>query len=390
MKRFTVLRAFALLLSLILLISLVGCSASAKARPTSNANKVVATAGEAEIMYDELYYLAMTRIDELKAEDPAALESAEVRADLEKFVWENLLTESHALLVLGEAYGLDVEKGEIADSVQEQIDTIVTESFEGDRDAYIESLNKAHLTDRYVRTYIAVQDYLAIEIIKVMLERGELDDSDEAAQRFIDDGDEDEHNDMMIRVEQVLIETANYKNAEAARAKAEELRAAVAAHTDEKARAAAMRLAMQYSTYLGTADGLYFARGEMAQDFEQTAFSLDHYAVSEVIEVESGFCFVMRLPKDEAYIARNFEMLKQKAYFVTLNQKVEKLLSEMTLEKTELGASLDLTSLPEIDANGGQWRFVLVWCLVGAAVLGVGGYFTYRGLKKYAAHPKKK
>ncbi len=390
MKRFTVLRVFALLLSLIMLFSLVGCSASAKARPTSNANKVVATAGDVEITYDELYYLAMTRIDELKAEDPAALENDDVRADLEKFVWENLLTESHALLVLGEAYDLDVEKGEIADSVQEQIDTIVTESFDGDRDAYIESLNQAYLTDRYVRTYIAVQDYLAVEIIKVMLERGELDDSDEAAQRFIDDGDDDDRNDMMIRVEQVLIETANYKSAEAARAKAEELRAAVAAHTDEKERTAAMRLAMQYSTYLGTGDGLYFARGEMTQEFEQTAFSLANYAVSEVIEVESGFCFVMRLPKDEEYIAENFEMLKQKAYFVTLNQKVEQILAGMTLEKTELGASLDLTSLPEIDANGGQWRFVLAWCLLGAAVLGVGGYFVYRALKKHAVHPKKR
>ena len=365
MKRCVILRSCALLLSFLLLFCFAGCS-SGKLRPSANANKVVATAGEMEITYDELYFLAMSRAGELCADNKDALKDPAVREQLENEVWGMLLNESHALRLIARDYGVSLDSGEIAENVQALIDNDIEENFGGDRDAYIEGLNAAFLTERYLRTDYAVQDYLAVEVLRVMLERGELDDSDEAARDFI-------WGENMLRVEQVLIQSSNYVSADAAKAKAEELRASVVAEGDNAARVSAMRKAMQYSTYFGTDDGMYVARGEMDATFEEIAFALPLYGVSEVVAVEGGFYFIMNLPKEESYVAQNFEALKQKSYFIHLNDMVDEKLAGMTLEKTKYGASLDLTDLDPIDANGGQTVFVILWVSVGVvAVIGLG------------------
>lgn len=368
-------RLLALALTLLLLLSFAGC-ATVGARPSANARRVVATAGEIEITYDELYYLANSRIRDLKAEHGEdALSDPAVMAELESFVRENLFARSHVLIALAEEYGISMDRGDIAAAIDARLQKVLDEDFEGDREAYIESLNEAFLTERYVRTFIAVEDFLPNEIIKAMLEKGELDDSDAAGKAFVEGED-------LIRVNQVLIEQRNYVSPEAARAKAEELRAKVAAVADPAARVDAMRSAMQFSTYIDEGYGLYFARGEMTEAFESTAFSLELYGVSEVMEQNGDYYFLMRMPKEAAYMEENFEVLKQKSYFVALNTAVETRYAALTLEMTEFGEGLDLTDLDEIDAAGGELMMKLLAVGIGVAVLlvvlFVGRYFLRR------------
>lgn len=368
-------------------LSFGGCSATRDLRPSAHADKVVATAGDVDIYYDELYFLAMSRIKELKEEyGEDALTDPAVKAELESFVQENLLTRSHALLQVAKDFGVEIDKGELADTVEARIDTILAESFAGDRDAYVQSLNEMYLTERYVRTYLATEEYLASYVITEMLERGTLDDSNETALSYIKGDD-------VTRVYQVLIEKRNYVSEEAALAKATELQAKVAACTDDATREKEMRLAMQFSTYIDDGNGLYFARGEMEQGFEDAAFALPLYGVSEVMQVEGGYSFVMRLPKDDAYITENFNMLKQKAYYIELNKMVEEKLATLTLTMTKYGDSLDLTALPAIDADGGATTHtVVVVCVCAVLVAGVGVavYFLLRrNAGKYVKSGKK-
>ena len=348
------LRVPALLLALVLIVSLCSCSPSRKLHASTRATRAVARAGEIEIPYERLYYVAMNRIAEMKAtygedvfSDPARVQ------ELEDFVRANLLTKSEVLMEIGQEYGLDVERGEIADSVQEDMDRILEESFAGDRKAYIESLNAAYLTDHYVRTYIGVEEYLASAILLEMLDRNELDYSDESARAHLNG----EH---FIRVRQVLIETRNYASKEAALARATELRNGVAAESDETERVIAMKKAIQYSTDLDVdGEGLYFARGEMTPEYEAAAFALPLYGVSEVLEIDGNYCFMMHMPKDGAYIEEHFEELKQKTYYIQLNDRIDRRMATITLEMTKYGASLDLLDLPPIDANGGAFLHVI-------------------------------
>ena len=370
MKNTIIMRVCAVLLLVATLLSLGGCAART-VRPSSNAEKVVGTAGEIEILYDEYYYLAMTRIRQLKVEHgDQALSDPAVRETLKKFVMENLLTESHALIALGLSYGIDIEKGTIADSVKAHMEGILEETFQNDRDAYIESLRESYLTDRYIRTFVAVENYLSIEIIKEMLKKGELDDSDETALAYLRGGDENEKSPdfNFIRIRQVFIESKYSGGAEKAKKKAEDLRATVAAASTDEARNAAMLDAMSESRdFTDIGDGIYFARGEMEKSFERAAFDLPLYGVSEVIEVEGGFTFIMRLPKVESYLKENLSTLKNKTYFIVLNEKLDKWLSENPLTLTSFGESLDPAALEAIEPDGGEGIITVIW--IGAAVV---------------------
>ncbi len=365
MKKKILSRLCLVCLALITLLSFAGCSAARTVRASSNAKKVVATAGDLEILYDEYYYLAMTRLQQLKLEyGEDAMSNPEAREKMEKFLAENLLTESHALLAIGLSLGIDINKGSIAESVNSQMEEIIAETFAGDRDVYIESLREGYLTDRYIRTFVAIENYLSVEIIKLLLENGTLDDSDEAAMAFLNSDD-------FIRVRQVYIESAYAGGDEKAKAKAEALHATVAAATTDEARNEAMLSVMSESRdFNDVGNGHYFARGEMTPEYEATVFALPIYGVSEVIEVEGGYAFVMRLPKDEQYMKDNLEELKGKTYYVVLNQMIDEWLAENPLMMTSFGESLDPAALEPIEPDGGEgWLITIPLIAGGVAVI---------------------
>ena len=234
MKRNLMIRMAAFLLLAVMLCTLVGCSAARTMRASSNAKKVVATAGDIEILYDELYYLTNTRIAELKevyGED--ALDGEEAKAELVEFVWANLLTREHALRAVGAEYDVYVDKGEVADSVSERMEEVLETNFEGDRDAYADSLNESYLTDRYVRNFLATNGYMASEIVMAMLQAGDIPDSDAHALEVMQGED-------FIRTVQVFISRDNGMDDATNRKNAEAIANKLAAITDDTERYAAM------------------------------------------------------------------------------------------------------------------------------------------------------
>lgn len=368
-------RLAVLLLALLCCLPLAGCgAASKKVKADRIATKVVATAGNVEFYYDELYYLAMNRIRERKEEaGESVFESAEERETLAAFVWGNLMDETHALISLGADYGIDLTKGDIADEVQAEMDDILTETFGGDRKAYIASLNADYLTDRYVRQYIGVEHYLATEVILAMLKKGELDSSEETADLVIRGED-------MIRTVQVFLDKSDSANT---RELAERIRAEIAAGESEDARFEAMHRAIKSAyndDFADTGSGYYFLRGEMDEAYEEAAFALADYGVSDVVETAAGYYIIMRLPKSEEYIKSHYQELKEKSYTVQLNAEVKERLAGMQAEKTKFGASLDVCNLRTIDAGGrdGAPVGLIVGLSAGAVLLAGGGVFLIR------------
>lgn len=370
MKTKKICRLCAMLLVLVMTASFCGCSMSGTMRPTALANKVVAKAGDIEITYDSLYYVTMTRIKELKivyGED--ALADPQRRAELDTFVKENLLTRAEALISIGYEYDLDIEKGDIASNVQTEIDAMLEGSFDGDEEAYADGLNAMYMTDRYLRAYLATENYLSKAIVEQMLMRGEIDDSDEKAWELIRSAD-------FLHTVHIFIDRGNGKTDEENRANAEMLRAKIAAKATNEERYAEMRKELggaynnDYFDLLG--NGYYFTRGETESVYEDAAFALGDYEVSSVIENLEGYYIIMRLPKDEAYINEHFQELKEKAYYVKLNDMVDQRLSTMTLKMTRYGEGLDLMDLPPIDADGGEGAFIaaiVISCVLCGGIL---------------------
>ena len=380
MKRMTRILAF-LLTAMLLLVSLTSCAAARPIHASPRATRAVATVGDVEILYEELYFITMRYIAELKlAHGENALDDEANRQELERFVWESFVSRDTALISLGYEYGIDVYKGDIADSVQELMDGFLADNFDGDRKAYVEELAKMHMTDHYVRKCFGVEDYLATDIVVEMAKRGELVTDDAAVLETL-------NSDKFIRTVHVFINKSNsvYSDAEH-RAHAAEIQAAIAACTDSDARYEAMCDAIggKYNNDFGDplGNGYYFTHGEMDEAYEGAAFALADYGVSDVVETDDGYYIIMRLPKDTAYINEHFGTLRDKSYFVTLNQKVDEKLATMTLSKTNFGEKLDLTNLAPIDPDGGNQAIVIVSVAAGAVLAGVSVMLFLRARKK--------
>ena len=59
MIRKILLRAVGAMLAVLMLFGMTGCSASRKVRASTRAGRVVATAGDFDILYENLYYILL-------------------------------------------------------------------------------------------------------------------------------------------------------------------------------------------------------------------------------------------------------------------------------------------------------------------------------------------
>lgn len=363
MKR--ILRVCCILLALMLVtLMLVSCGASRPVRAASRAGKTVATAGEVKILYEELYYITMNYIKELKLTyGENALQSEAVRAELERFVWEHLLTEETALLSLGYKYGIDVYKGDIADRVSEDIASIVTQEYEGNRKAYIASLEAEYMTEHYVRKSLAVSSYLAAEIELLCVRNLKVDDK--TVREDIEKGN-------FVCFRRVLVKN---ESDDAARATAERIRTELAAITDIGARCEAMHEAIGSADNKDMGDtlgyGYYYPRGYLSAEYEDVVFDLENYEVSEVLKTEEGYVIMMRMPLDMTYVEEHLYDLKRLYSKLEYNRQVGAEFESLKLEKTAFGEKLDLTNLPPIDIDGGSVALT-VGLIAGGTLLGVG------------------
>ena len=377
-------RTVTLLLALCLLaVSLVSCTAST-VYASPRASRAVAKVGDVEILYEELYFMAMNYVAELKEQHgEGALASEALRAELESFVWDSFLCRENALISLGYEYGINVYKGDISATVQQSIETMIEENFGGDRDAYVKVLAAQYMTDHYLRRYYAVEEELANAIVLEMLYRGELQADDATVLATI-------KGDSFVRTVHVFIDkNSKSYTAEQHLAHAHEVQAMIAAATTEEARFNAMNAAIggKYNNDFGDTlgNGYYFTHGEMDVAYENAAFALEKdFDVSDVVETEEGYFIIMRLPKDDDYINENFEILKSKTYYVHLNDKVDQKLAAMTLTKTKFGESLDLTNLPEIDPDGGNTLLVISAVAAAAVAVAVALLVIFRSRGKKA------
>jgi hypothetical protein len=331
----------------------------------------------------------MNKIAEMKAAHGEVVFADPARAtELKSFVKGSLLTEETALISLGYEYGIDVHEGDVAENVQIFMESLVENEFAGDRGAYIDSLDKSFMTDHYARSYFGIQNYLANEIVLAMLGKGELETSDERVRERI-------LSDDFVRTVHVIVSKTNpaYTDEEN-KAHIAQLHAAITAKTDASERYHAFREAIgsKYNNDFNdlNGNGYYFARGEMEQFYEDAAFALQNdYDVSPVVESEDGYYIIMRLPKEESYIELNFQKLKEKSYFVTLNDKVSAKLAAMTLEMTPFGEGLDLTDLPAISAGAGS-TMITVGVVAGVVlVVGVSVGVVFAVYKKKRAAKSK-
>lgn len=332
MKHYFLHRLSAALL-LIALLTLTACGGIKPIEPTEEDIRVVMRADQYDICYDELRYYTCNLKDQMAAyygEDIwASAETADPYLEELKEGVEAMCRYNAAVLSLCAEFGITYTEKAIEEGVQADIEALVEEL--GSKSAYRTALEEYHMSDRLLR-YVSAITRCETELYHVLISLELLDNSDEAAEAFF-------ASDELIRTLHIYVANEAGDDVEANRAKAESILAELEKGEDFNT------LIGRYSEdfYMTTTSGYYFTRGEMNENYENAAFALKENEVSDVVATDNGFYIIKRLPKEQSYIDKNFETLKNQYLSAAFYTMIEERRDEITV--TFLDESIELWSI---------------------------------------------
>ncbi|MBE6599873.1 MAG: hypothetical protein E7640_01530 [Ruminococcaceae bacterium] len=364
MKRF--LTAFLALV--FILLPFVGCADTTrlyKIDPTDEEARVVGKVGEFDVYYDELRYLTMTYKRQMeskygeeiwKTEESAAPYIEELKSSV-----ASALTVNYGALALAKENGITLDSEEVkkycdlrleeiaADltlmlisshgsqssttTSSDSVDDEYTPSDDEVNLAYRDQLEATYLTDRYVRFTFSVDACVEQLVIKYEKD-GVLLTSDTDIEKYIKSN--------FCRTLHVYIRNDDGESVAENREKAETVIAEL-----EGGKSFNSMVGSIYNDDLmtTTANGNYFGRGEMETAYEDAAFALDEGEYSEIVETESGFYIIKRLPLEDDYINTYFEDLKTQYKYAKVNSDISDVRDGLSFVPNELYNSIALWSM---------------------------------------------
>ena len=327
-------RAATIILLIALCLSLFSCGSGIKPIKASKDDlRTVATVLGREIKYDETRYLAYTYKLDMESIYGAGIwdaPTAEHKEELEAKI-ESVLAENAALLAFYDEYDIDTESSEAEKSVRAYIDQFAGEL--GGADAYKKYLEESRMTDRYLR-YILSIEVCREKLRQALISDGKIDSSDEAFEAAI-------KSDEFVRTLHVYIGNDEGDDVEENRKRAEK----VVELLDSGEPMTRMIGRYSEDIYMTTTDGYYFMRGEYEKAYEEAACGLAVGEYSGVVEGEKCFYVIMRLPKEDEYIEKNYESLKDRYLYVMFDEIVDEKTSGAEISYTDFGKGLDFSAL---------------------------------------------
>ena len=311
----------------------------------SDKNKqVVGKVGSYEVYYQELRWLTMQYKEIMSSyygEDIWKGKSVDEKyvKELRDWVYSSIAANYNILtlcdddiLKINGMKAIDINSEEIQNIVDGRINEMI-ESYDGGKTEYKQDLKDNYLTEDLHR-FITGIDVCEAVLFNYYCSLGLIDDSDEAAIDYIHEN--------FIRTVHVYIQNDEKDNIE-----------------DNKKLANAIKLKLEngedidkiiadYSEdqTLDVKNGRYFTNNTYTEEYEEAAFALDTYEISDVVETRSGFYIIKRLPMEDEYIGAHFiDDLKDQYLLAVFDKEMEKRKTELTFVPNEYGASLDLVKM---------------------------------------------
>lgn len=323
-------KIFCLLCAVIFLFS--ACEASIKPIKSKGDDLTpVAIVNSRPVTYEELRYITVNFKKDMEAKyGEGIFEGDEYRAELEKNVFSSL-KKYPVLEAMLEEYGIDTSDKEVAEYVVSYINDFA-ESL-GGKEQYKTQLEENGMTDHYLRHMLTLEACRE-KLRQAFCVKGIIDDSPETALKAIE-------SDEFIRTLHVYVSNDEGEDIEANRKKAEKALAELDA--GEKLTTVIGRYSEDY--LMTTTDGYYFTHSEYEKAYEDAAFALKVGEHSGVVEGENGFFVIARLEKEEAYIKKNFDTLKERYIYVKFDEILTKAENDAEFSLTEFGKNIDLAKI---------------------------------------------
>lgn len=334
----------AALLAALMLLPLAGCGPIKPIESTEEEMAVIGQIAGHDVYYEELRYLTMNHKANMETaygikiwDNPETAE--QYRDELEKLVWEGLISDYYAVYPMADTYYLGgsaamFAESAINDAVQESVEATVDEC--GSKKKYISGLAEIYMTDHLFRFYLAAEN-VANELFYILFQDlGIIDDSDEAAQAYIDAG-------KLIRTNHVYLEGLTAENL----ALAEQIRTALLEASDKETELIYYKGRYCDDWTMTTTHGNYFPRfaSDCGDIYEEAAFALDIGGVSEIITAETGYYVILRLPLETDYVKENFTDFKDDIMGSEFNALLFAEKEKLSVELNDYGRSIDIVAI---------------------------------------------
>lgn len=348
----TLSRLLCLGLIIIFSVSLFSGCKSRKLTPEKLADTVVGSVGGYDVYYDELYTQAHLSYEEGMTED-----------ELFEAISGNII-ENYAILTLCEKYDVEYDEKELEDNVQNYVDSVIEDSFGGDRKAYLDELKNMNTTDRYSR-FITRVEILYSKLPKAIAVKGDMLTDESEILSYVKDENK------FARVMHFVVANDNGDDRAANLEKAETYL--------EKLRSGEVKMSniIKYSEDMG--NPVYaFGKGTMDKTYENAAFSLKVGEFSDVVSAmgETGIgenveCFyiIERLPMTDDYINEHYEELYESYSNTVVHELYTETAASLSFTLNDFGKTLDLTDLEEIGIGTDVTLIVIISCIVAGVTI---------------------
>ncbi len=348
----TLLRLLCLCLIIIFSVSLLSSCKSRELKPEKLANTVVGSVGGYDVYYDELYTLAhLSYQDGMTEEQLFDTVSAKI-------------IENYARLKLCDSYEVEYDEESLDKDVQSYVDSIIEDSFGGDRGAYLDELEDMNTTDRYSR-FVARIELLYSKLPTAIAAKGDMLTEESDIISYIKDEDK------FVRVMHFVVTNDEGDDRAANLEKAEDYL--------EKLRSGEIEMSsiIKYSEDMG--NPVYaFGKGIMDKTYEAAAFSLKVGEYSDVVSAmgengmgESVECFyiIERLPMTDDYINEHYDEIYESYSNTVVYKLFTETASSLSFSLNDFGKTLDLTDLEEISIGTDVTLIIIISCVVAGVAI---------------------
>lgn len=345
MKKLIVRILSAALCCFMICASLASCSSldsSAKEKET------VMKVGDYEVPYELYRYLVLNYKLQVqdKEEDWNDSEKAKEMTEEINALVESSLRDFYAVFSLATEFGVDRENPAVDAAVEAELEA--TRNGYDNRKAYVDALAEGfmnHSTFEMLQTNAICSD----ELYYKMMNDGAIKADEEFLKEFI-------YGDGFIRIKQILVvgESSNRVHdgtvyiPEESHTDAEAKAIAETAHSKAVAGEDFDSLVAEYGEsfqMFGNKDGYYICEGYWDDVNNDAVFALEIGEVSPVIESSQGYSVFMRCEKEDSYIEKHFDELRDKYTEAQYSLAVEKRAAEFEITKTELYDSISIKDM---------------------------------------------
>ncbi len=287
---------FCVIFAIIIASTLISCSQSRPIKSTEEELRVVGNVGSFEVRYEEFRFVALTYKKALIEQiGENALTDNELEEKIRSYTYDAIRT-NYAILTMCAEVGIDIDNKTLQEALDVKMEQIIDEL--GGRGKYKSYLKENYMTDSFFR-FNTLMDIMQNELFYVyvddlgLIENG--DDYDKMAEIIEDE---------FVRTQHIYISKNNGKSYDDNRATAESAYSQISAGEDF----------MDVALELGedsemTSEGLYIMEGYMDEQYENIAFSLNEGEFSELVETDTAFYIIKRLPHDSLYVMWNYSAL---------------------------------------------------------------------------------